>query len=60
MLGAICCQTEVLQTFDFTSACDEDDDEDNEHQKQEGGEDVAQWQEKVMSLVGQNHIDDRR
>lgn len=51
---------EVLQTFAFTSACDEDDDEDNEHQKQEGGEDVAQWQEKVMSLVGQNHIDDRR
>lgn len=40
------------------STGDEDDDEDDEDQQQEGSEDVAQRQEKVVSLVWQNNIDD--
>lgn len=42
------------------STGDEDDNEDDEDQQQEGSEDVAQWQEKVVSLVWQNKIDDLR
>lgn len=42
------------------SACDEDDNEDDEGQEQEGGEDVAQRQEKVVSLIWQNNVDDSR
>lgn len=40
--------------------CDEDDDEDDEDQQQEGSENVAQRQEKVVSLIWQNNIDDLR
>lgn len=50
----------ACQTFSFSSACDEDDDEDNENQEQEGGENVDQWQEKMVSLVWQDNIDDSR
>lgn len=49
-----------LQTFGLVSVCDEDDDEDDEDQQQEGSENVAQRQEKVVSLVRQNNIDDWR
>lgn len=42
------------------SACDEHDDEHDEDQEQEGGEDVAQRQENLVSLVGQNNGDDLR
>lgn len=48
----------VLLTFGLVSTCGEDDDEDDEDQQQEGSEDVAQRQEKVVSLVWHNHIDD--
>lgn len=51
----------AAQTFGSTPARDQDDDdEDDEGQQQEGGEDVAQRQEEVVSLVGQNNIDDSR
>lgn len=48
------------QTFGLVSMCDEDDDEDDEDQQQEGSENVAQRQEKVVSLIWQNNIDDLR
>lgn len=47
-------------TFPLVSACDEHDDEHNEDQEQEGSEDVAQRQENLVSLVGQNNGDDLR
>ena len=50
----------AVQTFGSAPSRDEDDDEDNECQEQEGGEDVAQRQEKVVSLVGQDDSDDSR
>lgn len=49
-----------LKTFGLVSVCDEDDDEDDEDQQQEGSENVTQRQEKVVSLVRQNNIDDWR
>lgn len=39
-------------------ACNEDDDERDDHQEQEGGEDVAQRQQHLVSLVGQDNGDD--
>lgn len=49
-----------LHTFGRASSYDDDDDEDNKCQEQEGGEDVAQRQEKVVPLLGQDDGDDSR
>lgn len=52
--------TDALHTSGFMSACDEHDEEQDEEQQQEGGEDATHRQEKVVPLVGQNHVDDWR
>lgn len=49
-----------LHTFGRASSYDNDDDEDNKCQEQEGGEDVAQRQEKVVPLLRQDDGDDSR
>lgn len=46
------------RTFSFVPACDEDDDEHDDDQEQDGGEDVAQWQQNLVSLVGEDDGDD--
>lgn len=42
------------------SASDEHDEEQDEEQQQDGGEDATHQQEKLVPLVGQNHVDDCR
>lgn len=49
-----------LHTFGRASSYDDNDDEDNKCQEQEGGEDVAQRQEKVVPLLRQDDGDDSR
>lgn len=48
------------RTFPFMPACDEDDDEHDDNQEQEGGEDVTQWHQNLVSLVGDYDGDDFR